>query len=356
MSGTLRRVESGRGFPMVPAMTAPKWSHRSIRRGFPVITLAALLGLGACGGGTDDTTSEPEIQPAPDDTDTAGDTSPDSEAASAEDFPDPVAVLPFEIEVPSGFRMLPAECDLDDSDDETADDDDSGDGSDYSTWITYAVPETWTTVGRGSAGSGSVTGSDQDLSFRTGDGGARLNIAVEWDNRDLDGNITDFDGEPWESFDYDSRIGDDETTITYEQVTTLKVGDQQAELYHLDPTQAPDHVSTTQYKVRLEAFELPSRASGGDHELAPESFVVTVELDQDDAALDQATIEAVVESFVLPECSWDKVLSDRELMLNLDLNRDGHIRNAEDVREEIEEMQEGLEDQLDELKNGSSGG
>ncbi|MGB6058318.1 MAG: hypothetical protein WBF71_08620, partial [Microthrixaceae bacterium] len=54
--------------------------------------------------------------------------------------------------------------------------------------------------------------------------------------------------------------------------------------------------------------------------------------------IDQATVENIVESFVLPECTWDRVLLDYELMLNLDLNEDGHTRNAEDVKKELQEM------------------
>jgi hypothetical protein len=289
------------------------------------------------------------------------DESRDSEQAIDANAPDPVSVLPFETEVPPGHRMLPASCEPGYPDDpdrpKGASDDSSEDGANYSTWITYAVPETWETVGLGSAGSGSVTGSDEDLTFSLdgGDGSkGRVNIEVAWDTRGYDGNITNADGEVWESFDYDVQSGDDETTITYENVATLEVGDQEADLFYRDPAQAPDHLSGTQYRVRLNALELPRATTGGGYELVPESFVVTIEFDDETTSLDQATIESVVGSFVLPECSWNKTLLDYELLLNLDLDGDGHIRDSDDVQEELKEMQEGLEEQMDELRQQPS--
>jgi hypothetical protein len=106
----------------------------------------------------------------------------------------------------------------------------------------------------------------------------------------------------------------------------------------------------------LNALEVPRAKSNGSYELVSESFVVTIEFDETDIALDQGTIESIVGSLVLPECSWDAVLLDRELMLNLDLNGDGHIRDSDDVQEELKEMQKDLEKKMDELREGSSDG
>lgn len=347
---------------MVPVMTSLVESSRSLRRAFPVVALAAALGLSGCGSGTDDTSAEPTVDPGLEDSNNPDSDEPsDSEEPAAADAPEPVAVLPFEIEVPSGYRMLPARCEPGYPNDPERprgeSSDSSDDEADYSTWITYAVPETWESVGRGSAGSGSVTGSDEDLSFRVdrGDGSTGdVNIEIVWDNRDFDGNITDYNGDPWESFDYDNQVGDDNTTITYENVATLGVGDQEAELFYRDPAQAPDDLSVAQYRVRLDAFELPKNNTSGGYELVPQSFVVTFEFDNEKIPLDQATIESIVESFVLPECSWDGTLLDHELLLNLDLNGDGHIRDADDVQKELAEMQEGLEEQMEEQRKESS--
>jgi hypothetical protein len=175
---------------------------------------------------------------ASDDPSTRDNTSDDTAASSVPeeagaDAPDPVAVLPFEVEIPSGYRMLAASCDVEGTDDldrpagEASEPDDV---SDYSTWITYAVPETWRSAGRSSGGSGSVTGTDEELTFRLDGVDGEVDIAVEWDSRDYDGAITGPNGEPWKSFDYTSTSADDETTITYEKVATVQAGDQSADL------------------------------------------------------------------------------------------------------------------------------
>lgn len=340
-------------------------NSRTFRRGLPAFFLVTALGLSGCGGG-DGGSSEAGGGAAPDQEEVAEvaetDDAAEAEGPDAADVPDAVALLPFETDVPSDSRMLPASCEPGGSDDP---DRPKGTGDDavtsaeeetkYSTWITYAVPRAWDTVGRGSGGSGGVTGTNEDLTFRFDDGGATkgdIKVSVDWDSRKPDGTITDTNGEPWESFDYESTIGDDSETITYDKVATVQVGDQEADLFHLDPTQAPDHVSATEYKVRLDAFKIPGQSVSGDFALRTASFVATIEFDEEDTPLDQTTVESIVGSFVLPECSYDHELEQAELTLNLDLNGDGHIRSAEDVQKEMQEMQDELEAQLEEERQG----
>lgn len=333
---------------------------RTIRRGLPALVLVAALGLSGCGGGEEDSSASDGNDTTEEFADdVAGNEPSDSEGAGEPgdaDAPDPAAILPNETDVPEGFAMVPANCEPGGPNDPEASKDkrdDADAGTKYSAWITYAVPEGWESAGRGSAGSGGVTGTDEDLTFRTGESDrTKLRITVAWDSKNVDGTITDSSGEPWESFDYDSSIGDEATTITYDNVATVQVGDQQAELFYLDPAQAPDFVSQTQYKVRLEAFEMPRRTADGTYELMAESFVVTFEFDEEDAPIDQETIESIVGSFVLPECSSDAALEEAELMLNLDLNGDGHVRNAEDLQADLQEMQEELEAKLKEEREG----
>lgn len=339
---------------------------RTVRRGLPAFLLVAAFGLSGCGGGDEDSASVgggaateevADAQPT--------DESFDSEDSQGADAPDPVAVLPHEVEVPSGFRMLPASCDPGGPNDpdrpkgeigQPEETDDDGDPK-YSSWITYAVPEGWTAAGRGSAGSGGLTGTDEDMSFRTGDSdNTKVKISVDWDSLDFEGTITDSNGDPWETFDYDYSIGDDSTTITYDKVADVEAGDQEAELFYMDPAQAPDHVSQAEYKVRLDAFEIPEVGPDGGYELMTESFVVTVEFDAEEAVLDQEVVERVIESFVLPECSYDYALESAELRLNIDLNGDGHIRDADDVQEELQEMQEEMEARLEEERQNSDDG
>lgn len=323
--------------------------------------LAGALGLSGC-------SSEAEA-PSPKDTESQAQSAEENPAAEDQaqdgaDAPNPAKVLPDETDVPSGFRMLPATCEdgrPDDPDRTSQSNDDTVEGEepDYSTWITYAVPDTWRSAGRSRGGSGGVTGSDEDLTFGLdGSDGSRgrVKVSVNWDSKDFEGTITDNSGEPWESFDHDSSVGDDSTTITYNNVATVQAGDQEADLFYMDQSQAPNHVSSTKYKMRLTAFELPHRNADGEYELMAESFVATFEFDQKDAPLDQETVESIAGSFALPECSYDHALESAELILGLDLNNDGHIRDAEDVQEELEKMLEELEVEMEkELQDSDEG-
>lgn len=260
--------------------------------------------------------------------------------------------------------MLPASCEPGRPDDperteETNDDTAEGEEPDFSTWITYAVPESWRAAGRGRGGGSSMVGTDEDLTFGLDDSDGsrgRVKISINGDSRHADGSITENNGEPWETFDYDSMIGDDSTTITYDSVATVQAGDQEAELFYLDQDQAPNHISRTEYKLRLEALKLPHLNMENQYELMGDSFVVTFEFDKEDTPLDQEMVETIASSFVLPECTYDLTLLDAELMLGLDLNNDGHIRDADDVQEELAEMLEEAEAELEEeLQNSDEG-
>ncbi|MGB6057837.1 MAG: hypothetical protein WBF71_06195, partial [Microthrixaceae bacterium] len=264
-------------------------NSRSIRRGLPVLALAAALGLAGCGGGGDDASSDTTAKSGSEgssQTEQNTSSEEDESASGSKEFPKPVVALPAEIEAPSGYKALPASCSPGGDNDpkrtssaDAAGDDEQSLELKYATWITYAIPEGWGIGGRSSGGSGGVTGTDVDRTFIVdpeNSSKGSVNIAVDWDDRNNDGQITDWNGDEWKSFDYDSKVGDDEARITFDKVATVEVGDQSADLFYMDPSQAPEHESATQYRVRLTAFELPSKISmSGDNELAPYSFVVT---------------------------------------------------------------------------------
>ncbi len=335
--------------------TLTKTPH-TIRKKLPPLLLASILGLSACSGDNTESSSNNANSSNNEQTNEQ----PLDEADATTNAPDPVKILPDQADVPTDYRMLPATCEDGRPDDpersiESNDDTAEDEEPDYSTWITYTVPETWDTAGRGRAGSGGVTGSDEDLTFKHDDGNGakgRIKISVNWDSKNAEGTITNNSGEPWETFDYDSTIGDDRTTIIYDNVATLQAGEQETDLFYMDQSQAPNHVSNTEYKLRLEAFQLPHQNIDGEYELLTETFVATVEFDQDDLALDQETVETITESFVLPQCSYDYALEDAELILGVDLNNDGHIRDADDIQEELQEMlDEAQAEHEEELQN-----
>lgn len=328
------------------------------RRRFSYVAVAAVLGLGACGGGGGDgEASDPTTAPVPGGVavpgEDAGDDDP-AEPASAEDAPEPVALLPLESRAPAGFRQLAANCDPgfpSDPNRTEGEEPDFEDGEDsYSTWITYAVPEEWGIGGRGAAGSGGVTGTDEDRSFTfdpENSSKGRLEVDVSWANVDPDGEVSTWDGEPWEGFDYEMTVGDDAATITYENVATVTVGDQEIDLFHMDPAQAPDHVSETEYAMLIDVMELPGTLGLGGFTSQPYAVFVAISFDGEKNPVDQETIEKIVGSFTLPTCTWERTLLDHEMIVNLDLNGDGHIRTPEEAQAEAQAKYEEMLRDLD---------
>lgn len=154
-------------------------------------------------------------------------------------------LLPDESDPGAGFTRVTAEC---------------ADTEGYGAYVTFAHPEGWDPSGRGSGGGGSVLGTSVDLRFTTENG--EVEVEMEADSRRPDGPPLNSDGEPFESFDYESTRGDDTVTISYEPVGTVTVGEQEAEIVVADQAQAPDFLSRTEHKVRLELAELPNPAPG----------------------------------------------------------------------------------------------
>lgn len=319
---------------MVAGMDASLPTNRTRTRAFAVLAAGTLL-LAACGGGDD----EPEA------TDDAGelatpageqDESTDDAGDGDGEVVEGVAIshLPFDVEAPSGFRMVPAECA---ADDDSADSDDEE--TEYQSPITYAVPEDWASSGRSSGGSGGILGTDVDLSFDTGSG-AGVNVDMEWDSRTADGEIADWEGEPWTTFDYDSQVGDSTARIEFEKVATITVDEQEIDLFYRDPAQAPDHVSGEEYRARVAVVDLTAPfETGGVNEY---TMVITIEFPSDAADVDQDTVETLLETLSMPTCVWDELLIDEETFRNVDLNGDGEIRSQEDAIAEMQEQFESL--------------
>lgn len=306
------------------------------------ILLAGVLVLGACGGGGgtdagngDTSTTLRKSNPATD-SDRDGD-------AQQKDLPKPVALLPIDGEAPTGYTMGTAPCDAANASGERET------GVAHPTWITYAVPEGWAPAGYGGGGSGGPTGTGESLSFGTDPDGKfrdKIEFELDWDQQGSDGTVLGSDGKPWESFDYTSSInGENEVTITYDKVGTVEVGDQTVDLYHLDPAQAPDHVTGEKYKARVEAFEMPSLAKNG--KLTTSSFVVTVSAEADNPNFTQESVEEVLATYSMPSCTWARILKDYELMLGVDLDDDGKVYSAQDAQKD-------LQAKLDEQREASS--
>lgn len=306
--------------------------------------VATAMILTGCGGGDSDdkTTSDDTNSPS----NPAGLSSDDPTASmepAVDESPEAVSRLPFEPNTPADFEQGVATCDV------PKDAPDPEPGTRHPTWITYAVPTSWDARGWGSGGSGGATGTSESLSFST-DGGSgnssEVEFSLDWEQRDQEGNLTHFDEETLDSFDYESSIDDDTVRITYEKVGTVTVGEQDVELFFRDPAQSPKHVSRPQYKARVMAFEWPQPHREGA--LMPESFVVSVDFSAENPAVTQDVVESVLTSYAMPACTWDDIIDTYELMMQVDMNGDGEVRNAEDLQKEMQETLEELQAKLEE--------
>ena len=124
-----------------------------------------------------------------------------------------------------------------------------------------------TALGLSGCGDGEAAPSDGTGNARTEDGAGATGSQKRRqrpnqgqrrgrNNQTPAGTVIDSNGDPWESFDYDSSIGDNTATSTYDNGATLQLGGQGADLWHVDPAQAPEFVSSTEYKVRKELQEM----------------------------------------------------------------------------------------------------
>lgn len=224
-------------------------------------------------------------------------------------------LLPEEGTTPSGWTRLPATC---------ASPEGVG-------WFTHAVPAGWEKGGVGS-GSGGPLGHSVDVTYRTGSG--EVTVALDGDSRDHDGEFTDgSDG----SFDYEwESFGDDGTAsgeITFDRMSTVQVGDQEVEIFVADPSQAPDIVSSVEHKARVEVAQVPNPAPGDRDGQRPHSYVIEIRYSPEDVQLPDATVEGIVASLAMPECSREMLVVTTEVQLSADVDEDGNVATAEDFQE-----------------------
>lgn len=319
-------------------MVAQIRSHASLRRGLPAFLVVGALALSSCSASSGDTTSAGDgkrsTTVAPGGSSKKSTTTLAGKKAIASGKAD--LLLPLDAEAPDGYRMITTQCDM------NAPTDKGVEGNErYASPIVFAVPTDWTSMGKTSGGSGSVTGTGIALNFDTPKRD-RVKVEYDWDQRDENGKVLSYDRKIWKSIDYDSKIGDSSTTITYDNVAKVKVGKQDVDIFYRDPVQSPKHISDEQYKARIDVAEFPHRfdASRGTQTY---SFVVTVSFDSDATEVTQKDVESIIGSFSMPTCVWDDLVVKEETDRNVDLNGDGKIKSQEEVQQE-------LMDKLDELK------
>lgn len=320
------------------------------RRNVAAVAIVGSLVLAACGGGGDGDaladSRDRELTAGAEETEETRDAStdePDDADSGALQSGEAISHLPFDAEAPTGYRMVANGCE---AEAESGDDVDSS--LKYTSPISYAVPTEWDSAGRSSGGSGGLLGSDVDLKFNTEDGD-HVEVGYDVDSHNGDGEITDRNGDPWKTFDYDYSIGDDTARIEFENVATVAIGDQQVELLYRDPSQAPDHVSGEEYKVRVSVMEMTDPNRGRTEEL---SLVLNVTFDSDAVDVTQETVESIVGSLSMPTCQWEEDLIMQEMNRNIDLNGDGKIKSREEalaeMTEQLDDMQSEVQEELEE--------
>lgn len=295
--------------------------HQSVRRagGWCVAAIVCAATLVACG--SDDSDDRPQLgdleslqQSIEAEVDAAREAEvPDTEATGAED----AGVKPIELllpdtsAAPAGFHTVPAICDTE------------ADGSNFRAWYTFAVPAEWTPTGRI---GGSTSPHNEGTSLDFSPNGVR--VALEGDTVLDDGSIGDRQGEAWTSFDYDYTVGDETTTVRYEELGTVAIGEQEVAIMTAPHAQAPDILNATEYKARIHAANLYGTFTDGS--AYPVSFVVTITASSDEKELPTEVVEGIVASIAMPECASRHTIVEREASLNIDVDGDGEIATPAD--------------------------
>lgn len=305
------------GYGARPLMTYRTHTPGYRRTRLSAALVATCLLVVACGGGGGELAeAEEELSDMVSEMEEAAETMPTDPGET----PNEMEVLPPEFHLPeatdppAGYARIPAMCETEDG----------------GAWITYAVPEEWEATSRGGGGSGSPLSTSLELGFDLSSGGG-VSVDLEPESRQPDGTIVGSDGQPFESFDYDYSIGDDSTTITFDSLGNVTVGDQEIEVWVAPRDQAPDFLSTTEHKARFEVASTPNPAPGDDDGYMPASYVLTVTHDPDDVDLDDETVTTLVESLALPACTIDEVQVTQEVRFGEDFNGDGEVATAEDL-------------------------
>lgn len=299
------------------------------------------LSLGACSaGGNNDAGDFGEVSSA---TVGTSDANPSEDNTTTGAAGEATSLLPVDAVAPTGYTMVTARCAATAATaatDAAAKSDSATPADVHRSPIVFAVPDAWSAMGSGTGGSGTVLSNDADVEFDR-ESGERVTVDYEWDDRTSDGGIADSSGRSGKTFDYDVSTADKTTTITYDKVATVTVGDQDVDLYYRDPSQAPNDLSKAQYKARINAVEMP-RSQMEPNKTTVQSFVVTIEFDPA-TAVTQDVVETIVGSYNMPTCTWDDLLEEEELTLQIDLNGDGRIMSMADIQKQLQDQMDALE-------------
>lgn len=236
------------------------------------------------------------------------------------DPPDMAFHLPAESPIPDGWQRSMVDC----LDDEM-----------FSAYVSYAVPGDWERVGM-SGGSGGPDSMGYDLRYQTPAG--LVIIGVESDSVDTDGNILKM-GEIVDdlSFDYSVEYygssGERTVDVAFDSLGMVDISGQQAELFLADPAQAPDDLSSLDYRIRIKHFDVPQPLWDGDWATFANSFVVQIDDDPSDGTIDTDTLKQVLSTMAMPECAVNHFVVTWESMNNVDIDKDGYINTFDDYAE-----------------------
>lgn len=207
---------------------------------------------------------------------------------------------------------------------------------DKRTWYSIAVPSNWIVDAKIGGGTGSPISDGVELRFSTGAGHAAVNIQP--DIIRPDGAIGDGADKEWKSFDYQSdtynTAGASSGKVSFTRANSVTVADQLVDIFEAPRGLYPTYRDASQYKARIKTMITP-RMQGGEIQQITTSVVVTVTPGQKVGQLPSDVVAGIIGSFALPECTRERVGIYQEMLLNSDLNGDGTIATAADLREAL---------------------
>lgn len=207
------------------------------------------------------------------------------------------------------------------------------DPQDSSSSYGFGHPSDWTRRGLSIGSGGGDLHDNITMSFDSG-----VSIGV------TDAGHDDLEPKPGlhTPFDHEWSVSgthreDEDGVLLFEVVATAELGDQSVDIYHQKPGQdVPDLVDNAgTYKAIIPVVEVPAPYADPNYRTVYKIAEVNLPADlQDDVDL----VSDLISAISLPDCTRKDFTNTQELLLEVDLDDDGHIYSQQDVLDELNEL------------------